>query len=114
VATSLTNDTWLHHDLLHGLAEPSRVRILRAVLDGERRVSDVVAQTGLSQPNVSKHLACLRGCGLVQRRPDGREVFYSASDGVEELFAAIERLIDSVGAEMASCELTAETVGSTS
>jgi ArsR family transcriptional regulator, cadmium/lead-responsive transcriptional repressor len=112
MATSLINGAALEHELLHGLADPSRLRILRALFADEQRVSDIVAQTGLSQPNVSKHLACLRGCGLVQRRPDGREAFYRASDGVEELFAALERLIERLGADIASCELTAETLGS--
>jgi predicted ArsR family transcriptional regulator len=72
----------LQHRLLHGLSDPSRLRLLGALREGEQRVSDLVAETGLSQPNVSKHLACLRGCGLVAREKRGREVFYWPADGV--------------------------------
>jgi DNA-binding transcriptional ArsR family regulator len=114
VATTAISDPSLQHELLHGLADPSRLRILHTLLDGERRVVDIVAQTGLSQPNVSKHLSCLRGCGLVQRRPDGREAFYRLTEGVEALFDAVDQLLEAVGPEVASCKLTAETVRSTS
>jgi ArsR family transcriptional regulator, cadmium/lead-responsive transcriptional repressor len=66
--------------LFRGLADPSRLAILEALRAGERTVSDVVAATGLSQPNASNHLACLRDCGLVESRQDGRRVYYRLAD----------------------------------
>ena len=47
---------------------------------GERCVSDLVAATGLSQSNVSGHLACLKDCGLVVSRQEGRFVYYQLAD----------------------------------
>jgi DNA-binding transcriptional ArsR family regulator len=88
--------------LLHGLSDESRLGILAELRGGERRVSELVERTGLSQPNVSKHLACLWGCGLVARERRGREVFYRSIDGLEELLAAadamLERAVETIGA----------------
>jgi DNA-binding transcriptional ArsR family regulator len=89
-------DVALPSRVFRALADASRLRILVAVSGGERRVSDVVALTGMSQPNVSKHLAALHDCGLVERDRRGREVFYAASDGVGELLRAAERLVERV------------------
>ena len=74
-------DTHLAAKLFRGLADPTRLAILEAVAEaGEIRVTDLVAQVGGSQANVSGHLACLKDCGLVVDRPEGRQVFYSISD----------------------------------
>lgn len=66
--------------LFRGLSEPSRLALLRSLLSGERTVSEVVAETGLSQPNASWHLAYLRTAGLVSSRPEGRRVYYALAD----------------------------------
>jgi DNA-binding transcriptional ArsR family regulator len=58
------------------LAEPSRRRILDLLRDGERPVGDLVAQLGLSQPAVSKHLRVLRDGGLVEVRADAQRRLY--------------------------------------
>ena len=65
----------LQAKLFHGFADPSRLAILEALRERPRTVGEVVAATGLSQPNVSNHLACLRDCGLVTSRPAGRYAF---------------------------------------
>ena len=89
--------------LLHGLSDRSRLAILGTLLHRERRVTDVVAETSLSQPNVSRHLACLWGCGLVMREKRGREVFYRAIPGVGELLQAVDTVLDSAGETMNTC-----------
>jgi DNA-binding transcriptional ArsR family regulator len=66
--------------LFRGFADPSRLALLRVLSHGEQCVSDLVAATGLSQPNASGHLACLKDCGLVTARPQGRQVFYRLAD----------------------------------
>jgi ArsR family transcriptional regulator, cadmium/lead-responsive transcriptional repressor len=96
--------------LLHGLSDPSRLLILDELRPGEARVSDLVDATRLSQPNVSKHLACLWGCGLVAREKRGREVYYWLIDGVAELLAAADAVLDRAGESVGACELTDETV----
>ena len=63
--------------LFHGFSDPSRIAILRHLSLGEHRVVDLTAHLGLAQSTVSKHLACLRDCGLVTARPVGRATVYS-------------------------------------
>jgi DNA-binding transcriptional ArsR family regulator len=99
-------DVTLQHRLMHGFADLSRLRILDALRDGERRVIDLSEGLALSRPNTSKHLACLHGCGLVRRDKRGREVFYALADGVPELLAGIDGLLERVGDHVAGCELT--------
>ena len=62
------------------LGDPRRLRILRAVLDQEKNVNDLVRLTGAPQGRVSTHLACLRWCGYVTARREGRQVFYRVTD----------------------------------
>lgn len=70
----------LQAKLFRGFGDPSRLSILAALMDGPLAVGEIVEATGLSQPNVSSHLACLRDCGLVASEPRGRFVIYSLSD----------------------------------
>jgi DNA-binding transcriptional ArsR family regulator len=95
---------------MHGFADPSRLCLLEALRDGEQRVSDLSDCVGLSRPNTSKHLACLLGCGLVDRERRGREVFYALAEGVEELFDAMDQLLDRVGERVAGCDYTTATM----
>jgi DNA-binding transcriptional ArsR family regulator len=92
--------------LFRGLSDRTRLSILLTLLDGERRVTDVVAAVGSSQSNVSNHLACLKECGLVVDRPGNRrQVFYSiARPEVRTLLVAAERLLAETGHHVALCE----------
>lgn len=91
--------------LFHGLSDPTRLRILLELLDGEQRVTDLVAAVRTSQPNVSNHLACLRECGLVVDRPaERRQVFYSiARPELREVLVASERLLAEAGHDVRLC-----------
>lgn len=62
------------------LGEPARLRILEALRDGERSVSDIMAAAELSQANVSKHLHLLHSLGFVSRRKEGLFVYYALAD----------------------------------
>jgi DNA-binding transcriptional ArsR family regulator len=63
-------------DAFNAVAEPRRRQILDALKGGERPVNDLVAQLGLAQPLVSKHLRVLREVGLVAVRDQGRQRIY--------------------------------------
>jgi DNA-binding transcriptional ArsR family regulator len=64
-----------------GLGDPTRVRILELLRsEGELTVGDLVTRLGLPQPKVSNHLACLRWCGFVEARREGRQVFNGIAD----------------------------------
>lgn len=62
------------------LADPTRCRILVALLDGVRYPAELAHTIGLTRSNVSNHLACLRGCGLVVASYEGRRVRYTLAD----------------------------------
>jgi DNA-binding transcriptional ArsR family regulator len=62
------------------LAEPPRLRILQVVCDKECSVQEIVGQTSLPQPNVSRHLSILFNAGVLSRRREGTFVFYKVSD----------------------------------
>ncbi len=64
-----------------GLGDPTRVRILQLVLERERTVGELVEETGVLQGRLSSHLACLRWCGFVAARREGRQVYYRITDG---------------------------------
>jgi DNA-binding transcriptional ArsR family regulator len=63
-------------DAFNAIAEPRRRDILAYLAESERPVGDIVANLGLEQPSVSKHLRVLRDVGLVNVRRDGRQMLY--------------------------------------
>lgn len=67
-------------DQFRALAEPSRLCLLNVLFERERTVGDLVAATGLSLANVSKHLGVLHRAGWVERAKRGTEVWYSLAD----------------------------------
>lgn len=90
--------------LFRGFSDPTRLTILTELLAGERRVVDLVARLGCSQSNVSGHLACLKECGLVADRPQGRAVLYRvATPAVVDLLRQAEALLSEVGHDIALC-----------
>ena len=66
------------------LADPTRLAILRTLMEGEKSVGEIVELTEQGQANVSKHLRLLSQSGLVSRRKDGLKAFYSIQDPVLE------------------------------
>ena len=63
-----------------GLGDPTRVKIIEYLLEGEKSVGELVALLGSPQGRVSTHLACLRWCGYVSSYKNGRNVFYRVDD----------------------------------
>lgn len=94
----------LRAKLFRGLADPSRLGVLEALRDGPRPVGEIVARTGLSQPNVSMHLACLAECGLVRWERRGKFVDYGIADKrVIRLLDQAEDLLLEVGSLIEAC-----------
>ena len=62
------------------LAEPMRLRLIHALFDGEKSVNTLVELSGGTQANVSRHLQHLAGAGVLNRRKEGLQVFYSIGD----------------------------------
>jgi DNA-binding transcriptional ArsR family regulator len=83
------------------LADPTRRRLLLALVQGPAFPSDLAEDLGLTRANVSNHLTCLRGCGLVVAVPDGRRTRYELAD--VRLGHAIKDLIGVVLAVDPAC-----------
>lgn len=91
--------------LFRGLGDPTRLAILQHLTLGEHRVADLTAHLGLAQSTVSGHLACLKDCGLVTSRPQGRASMWSLAAAPEILavLAAAEGLLAATGDAVALC-----------
>jgi len=73
------------------LADPTRLRLLQRLADGQTTVTDLTAHVDLSQPLVSWHLHRLKAAGIVETQRAGREVIYSLSRDALDYFRARER-----------------------
>ena len=76
------------------LAEPMRLRLLHALFDGELSVGQLVALSGGTQANVSRHLQTLMDAGVLTRRKVGLQVFYGIGD--ESIFTLCELVCGSL------------------
>ncbi len=94
----------LQAKLFRGFGDPSRLSILVALRQGPLTVTEILQKTDLSQSNASNHLACLRDCGLVTARQEGRYVTYQLSDDrVGELLELAESLLVDVARGVYEC-----------
>jgi len=90
--------------LFRSLADATRLRILQHLTLGEHRVVDLTSHLGLAQSTVSAHLACLRDCGLIDSRPQGRaSVFSLARPELFDLLGAAEKLLAATGSAVRLC-----------
>lgn len=91
--------------LFHGFSDASRLAIVRHLSLGEHRVVELTAHLGLAQSTVSKHLACLRDCGLVASRPVGRASVFSLThpESTMRLLSAAEELLGLTGDAVVLC-----------
>jgi DNA-binding transcriptional ArsR family regulator len=95
--------------LFRSLGDPARLAILRHLAAGEARVVDLTGQLGLAQSTVSKHLACLRDCGLVDVRPVGRASVYRLSQpALLDLLSTAETVLTQTGNAVALCPVYGE------
>jgi len=98
--------------MFRSLGDPARLAILRHLVLGEHKVVDLTTHLGLAQSTVSAHLACLRDCGLLTSRPQGRASMWSLANAPEVLgvLAAAERLLAVTGDAVALCPTYGEPV----
>jgi len=90
--------------LFRSLGDPTRLAILRRLALGEARVGELVEEVGLAQSTVSKHLACLKDCGLVDSDPVGRaSVFRLSQPALIDVLASAETVLQSTGQAVALC-----------
>jgi DNA-binding transcriptional ArsR family regulator len=99
--------------LFSGFGDKSRLAILQHLAAGEQRVVDLTVHLGLAQSTVSKHLACLLDCGLVDVRIQGRASYYALAHPAAtiRLLAAAEELLGLTGEAVVLCPTYGEKVG---
>jgi len=87
------------------LGDPTRLRIVELVSEGERSVGELAQLLGVPQPKVSNHLACLRWCGFVITRREQRTIYYRLAD--ERVAAVVElarELLHGNAEHVAACQ----------
>jgi len=86
------------------LADPTRLRIVELLLERETNVSELVQHLGVPQARVSSHLACLRWCGYIGTRREGRFIYYRITDvRVSELMHLARTILADNAEAVASC-----------
>jgi ArsR family transcriptional regulator, cadmium/lead-responsive transcriptional repressor len=91
--------------LFRGFSDPSRLSIMDSMRHGAVTVNEIVEATGLTQPNVSNHLSCLKDCGLVVSEQQGRFVYYELSDKrVGQLLTLADQLLGDVAKGVYECK----------
>ncbi len=91
VSTASSGHTAALARLGHALSDPTRAGILLALREVPGYPSDLATALGVSRQVMSNHLACLRGCGLVEGVPDGRRSRYRLAD--PHLTPALDELL---------------------
>ncbi len=86
------------------LADPTRVRIVELLLEGEKNVSELVERLAVPQARVSSHLGCLRWCGYIGSRREGKFIYYRITDPrVSELMRLARTMMAENAKAVASC-----------
>jgi DNA-binding transcriptional ArsR family regulator len=86
------------------LGDPTRLRIVELIEDGELSVGQLVERLQLSQSHVSNHLACLRWCGFVETRREHRSVYYRLADErVADVVELARQLLAANADHIAAC-----------
>lgn len=94
----------LQAKLFRGLSDHSRLSILQALRAGPLTVGEIVAATGLGQPNASNHLRCLSDCCLVASEQHGRFVHYRLSDPrIARLLALADEVLTDAAQGLDDC-----------
>jgi len=92
--------------LFRALADPARLGILEALRMRELTAGEVASVVQLTASTASRHLACLKNCGLLESRQEWRHVYYRiASTSTSSLLEAADRVLDDVAQCMAACAL---------
>jgi ArsR family transcriptional regulator, cadmium/lead-responsive transcriptional repressor len=87
-----------------GFGDPTRLRILEALKDGERSVGQLAELLDAPQPKISAHLACLRWCGFVETRREYRTIHYRIADHrVVRMLELAHSLLENNADHVAAC-----------
>jgi len=77
-------------DVFKALADPTRLKILECIENGEKCICKIIPYTDKSQPNVSQHLKVMKHAGIINERKDGTKIMIKASN--DKIFKIIEQV----------------------
>ncbi|MCK2016344.1 ArsR/SmtB family transcription factor [Peribacillus frigoritolerans] len=91
--------------LIHGFSNKTRIQILESIKSQEKTVSQIVDEINGNQSNISQHLACLKGCGIIVGRNEGKYCFYSLrNQHIRDLLSMFDVVLEDVQNDVACCE----------
>jgi DNA-binding transcriptional ArsR family regulator len=98
-------DLGIRARFFRGLADPARLVILETLRRGEQTAGDIAMAADLTASRASRHLACLRECGLIEARQEWRYVYYRlAGPHVEHLLTEADLVLELIADRIAACE----------
>jgi DNA-binding transcriptional ArsR family regulator len=90
---------------IRGFSDKTRLQILESIKEKEKTVSQIVEEIHGNQSNISQHLACLKGCGIIVGRQEGKYVYYSLSnEKIKELLNMFDSVLTIVHEGVEKCE----------
>jgi DNA-binding transcriptional ArsR family regulator len=93
----------------HGLADPTRVAILEFLIEGPKTAGEIVRHISRPQASVAAHVTCLRFCGYVEARRQGRNVWYELIDPrIRRILSMGERYLAENAARIRACQVITE------
>jgi len=92
----------LHVEVCKALAHPHRMKVLDLLRGGEKCVCELAPEVGISESNLSQHLAILRKAGLVEPRREGHSIYYGVRDG--RIFEVMDKMRAILADQLARAE----------
>jgi DNA-binding transcriptional ArsR family regulator len=90
---------------IRGFGDKTRIQILECIKDTEKTVTQIVKEVQASQSSISQHLGCLKECGLIVGRQEGKYMFYSLrNEKVKQLLILFDDVLADVQTEVACCD----------
>ncbi|MFU2017038.1 ArsR/SmtB family transcription factor [Peribacillus butanolivorans] len=91
--------------LIHGFSNKTRIQILECIKNQEKTVSQIVEEISGNQSNISQHLACLKGCGIIVGRNEGKYSYYSLrNQHIRDLLTMFDTVLGDVHNDVACCD----------
>lgn len=98
---------------MRGFSDKTRLQILESIRHEEKTVTQIVDDIKGNQSNISQHLACLKGCGIITGRQEGKYMYYSLlNEQIAQLLTDIDAVFHQVKDAVAACEKNDEWDGS--
>ncbi|BAU28501.1 ArsR family transcriptional regulator [Aneurinibacillus soli] len=90
---------------IRGFSDKTRLQILECIKEKEKTVSQIVEEMNGNQSNISQHLSCLKGCGIITGRQEGKFVYYSLrNEKIRMLLHMFDESLQDVQQQVACCK----------